>query len=202
MFSVKASMKRFAIVGMLAASTMLTGCASFYVDTATKEVPVAQFKKPAHPKDVQLAFEFQTKGAPNSRATAMLQGQVTDQIVGSGLFALSNQGTQNAMLNISINNVPVDGQNPAAQGFVTGLTFGLVGSAVTDGYICTVSYLPPGQTKPIVTTAKHAVHVTLGNASAPSTAQKSASAEDAVRKMAREIVSNALNDLANAPEFQ
>lgn len=202
MINFRASLKRLAVTGVLAGSALLTGCASFYVDTATKEVPVAQYKKPAAAKPVHVTFEFQNKGAPNSRATAMLQGQVTDQVVGSGMFIAAAPSSDKALLNVTIDNVPIDGQNPAAQGFVTGLTFGLVGSAVTDGYVCTVTYLPPGKTTPITTTARHAVHTTLGNASAPATAAKSANAEDAVRKMTKEIVSNALLALSNSPEFQ
>ncbi len=63
----------------------LTGCASFYVDTATKEIPAAAYKKPAEPHPVQLVFEFQTKGVTNARATEYLSAQVKDQIKGSGL---------------------------------------------------------------------------------------------------------------------
>lgn len=44
----------FFLAGVLA----LTGCASFYVDDNTKDVPVAQMAKPAQPKPVQLLFEF------------------------------------------------------------------------------------------------------------------------------------------------
>ena len=71
----------------LAAATLMTGCASMYVDTATKEVPVASMKKPAQLKPTQVAFEFKTRGAPNAAATKQLSDAVLKQVAESGLFA-------------------------------------------------------------------------------------------------------------------
>jgi len=157
-------------------------------------------KKVAQPKPVQLVFEFQTKGAPNARATDLLKEAVIKQVKESGLFSSIEAAPTEAMLNITLNNVPLT-EDAASKGFVTGLTFGLAGSAVTDGYICTVTYLPAGQAKPIVKTAKHAIHTTLGNANPPAGAQKSTNVEEAVRTMAQEVLSNALKDLSFDESF-
>ncbi|KHK57380.1 hypothetical protein PI87_08905 [Ralstonia sp. A12] len=186
----------------LTGAALLTGCTSFYVDTATKEVPVSEMKKIADPKPVQLVFEFQTKGAPNARATTLLKDTVAKEVVDAGLFSkVATDPTPNVgLLNVTLNNVPLT-DNAAAKGFVTGLTFGLAGSAVTDGYICTVSYLPPGQATPIVKTARHAIHATIGNANPPAGAQKSASVLDAIQKMTRDVLSNALKDLSYDTAF-
>lgn len=187
---------------LFAASALLAGCASSYVDTATREIPVSAMKKVAQPKPVQLVFEFQTKGAPNPRATEFLKEAVTEQIKASGLFsAVGPQAVEGGtMLNVALNNIPLT-DNAAAQGFVTGLTFGLAGTAVTDGYVCTASYLAPGSQAPLVSTARHAIHTTMGNASAPANAKKSAGVEDAIRTMTREVLSNTLNGLAQNPSF-
>ena len=181
----------------------LAGCASTYVDTAIKEVPASSMKKPAQPQPVQLVFEFQSKGAPNTRATAVLKEDVVKQVTNSGLFAkVANDPTPGiGLLSVTLNNVPLT-DNPGAQGFVTGLTFGLAGSAVSDGYICTVTYLPAGQTKPLVKTARHAIHTTLGNANPPAGAIKAENQLAAVHTMTRDIVSNALKDLSDDPAFQ
>jgi hypothetical protein len=191
-------------IAALSASTLLTGCASFYVDTAIKDVPVADMKKVAHPKPVQLTFEFATKGAPNARATTFLKDSVTEQVKASGLFSTveSAPATDLGVLNVKLDNVPIT-TDAVAQGFVTGLTFGLAGSAVTDGYICTVQYLPAGAAADqiITTTARHAIHTTLGNASAPATAKPTANMEAAVKTMTHEVLSNALRDLAANPAF-
>lgn len=183
----------------VAASTLMTGCASLYVDTATKEVPVSEMKKPAQLKPTQVVFEFQTKGAPNATATNMLKDQVIAHVAESGLFAPA-AASGSAMLTISINNIPLT-DDAASKGFVTGLTFGLAGSAVTDGYVCTVSYLAPGQAAPVVKTARHAIHATVGNASPPPGAGKPVDGATAAKTMARDIVSNALRDLALDPAF-
>lgn len=193
--------KRLSCVAMLAGATLLTGCATPYVDTATREVPVADYKKPAQPKLVKLNFEFQTKGVPNGRATEFLKSQVNEQLLSSGLFTAAPADANADLVNVTLNNVPVDGQNPAMKGFVTGLTFGLAGSAVTDGYVCTINYLPAGSSTAVTGTARHAIHTTVGNATPPQNAEKSPSMEAAVRKMTRDVVSSALLDLSNAPGF-
>jgi hypothetical protein len=183
----------------------LSGCASFYIDPATKDVAPSEFKHVDQPKPTQFVFEFQTKGAPNARATEKLKQQVTDEVKSSGLFAsiVDQPGADTGMLQITLNNVPITSKDEAlAKGFATGLTFGLIGSSVTDGYICTVSYLPPGGQKPmIIKTAHHAIHTTLGAASAPEGTIKADSLMDAANTMTRQIVANALRDLSQDAAF-
>ncbi|MFB9241433.1 hypothetical protein IV454_07455 [Massilia antarctica] len=186
---------------LLAGSALLTGCVSpMYLDTATKEVPVADMKKVANPKPVQLNFEFLTRGAPAAAVTNFLKDAVTTQVAESGLFAPAGSGTPAGILMISLNNVKI-GDDPTGKAFVTGMTFGLAGTAVTDGYECTVSYLPAGQGKPIVKMARHAIHVTIGNASPPATAGKPMEHELAIKTMTHEVLSNALRDLSLDPAF-
>lgn len=195
------TLRRAAVATMMAGSALLTGCASFYVDTATRDVPVAQFKKVANPKPVALSFEFQSRGAPNARATDFLRAQVQEQVAGSGLFSAINGGSDSARLNVELNNVPKEGDNAMAKGFVTGLTFGVAGNVVTDLYECKVTYLPPGQGAPLVTTARHAIHTSLGATGEPANAVKSANMEDAIRTMTRQVVANALKDLSQQATF-
>jgi hypothetical protein len=193
------ALRAFLIMGAVAASAFMTGCASMYVDTATKEVPVSEMKKPVQVKPTQVVFEFQTKGAPNAAGTNLLKEGVIAQIAETGLFAPATAGGS-AMLTITINNVPLT-DDVASKGFVTGLTFGLAGSAITDGYICTVSYLAAGQSAPIVKTARHAIHATLGNANPPPGAGKPVDGVTAAKTMARDVISVALRDLSLDPTF-
>jgi hypothetical protein len=193
------AMRFFIIAGALATSSLMTGCASMYVDTATKEVPVANFKKPAQLKPTQVVFEFKTRGAPNAAATKQLSDAVLKQVAESGLFAPAS-ATGSAMLNVSLDNIKL-GDDPTSKAFVTGLTFGLAGTAVTDGYVCTVTYLAPGQSAPVVKKATHAIHATIGNASAPAGAGAKVDMTTAINTMTRDIVSNALRDLALDPAF-
>ncbi len=196
------AMRALVLGGAMAAASMLTGCVSMnaYVDTGMKEVAAADIKKPAQPKPAQVVFEFQNQGAPNAAGTKLLKDVVLAEVAESGLVAASEGGPGAGLLTVSINNVPVT-KDAGASGFVTGMTLGLAGSSVTDGYVCTVSYLPLGQAAPIVKTARHAIHTTIGNASGPVGAVKSENMEAAVKTMTRAIVSNALRDLSLDPSF-
>lgn len=200
--SFSAGLRSFSLFLLITASALLTGCANFYLDPATKDVPAAEMPKIAQPKPVKLNFEFQTRGAPNSRATDYLQTAVTDQIKASGLFSNLDAAPGGAILDVKLNNIPLNDDSPAAKGFVTGFTFGLVGSTVVDGYECKITYLAPGQATPIVKVTRHALHTTLGAASPPPGTVRAENANDAVMKLTHAIISNALRDLAKDPGFQ
>lgn len=191
---------KLAAIGLSALA--LSGCATFYVDTATKEIPVEAYKKPASAKPVQVVFEFQTKDVANAAATKFLSPQVMEQIKGSGLFSEVKETpvTDGALLSVVLNNVPLS-DDAFSKGFVTGLTFGLAGSQVSDGYICTMKYLPAPQAAPIIKTARHAIHTVIGAKEGPANGTKMESAEMAVKTMTRQIVSTALNDLSHDPAF-
>lgn len=187
----------------LASLVALTGCASMYVDGATNEVPATEFRKtdPAHP--VQVLFEFQTKGVANATATNFLKPRLLAQIKDSGVFSeVSEAPSANAaLLSIQLNNVPMQ-DDAFSKGFVTGLTFGLAGSQVSDGYVCTATYTPAGSGTPIVKQARHAIHTTVGAAAAPGNATKADNAEAAVTLMMRQVVSNVLNDVTRDGAFK
>lgn len=187
----------------IAASLLVSGCASHYVDTGLKDVPLAKIKKVDNPQPVQLLFEFQTKGATNSTATNQLKTQLTEIVKKSGYFSKVEAGpvSNGAILSIVINNVPLT-DDAASQGFVTGLTFGLAGSTVTDGYVCKLDYVASGGTEKVSKTVRHAIHTTLGSAGAPSNAGKPVPMQEAVETMLRQIVSNGLNDVASDPSFK
>lgn len=195
--------RKFLFASIVGAVLLTTGCATHYVDTALKDVPAEKMRKVEQPKPVQLLFEFQTKGGANPAATKHVKPQLVESIKKTGLFSeISDAPVANgAVLSIVINNVPLT-DNAASQGFVTGLTFGLAGSAVTDGYICTVDYLADAKAPKISRTVRHAIHTTLGNANAPANAAKSATMQEALDTMIRQIVTNGVNDVANDPSFK
>ncbi|MFZ2268852.1 MAG: hypothetical protein WAV95_14855 [Azonexus sp.] len=188
---------------MMCLVAILSGCATHYVDTATTDVPLSTYKKVDQPKAVQVVFEFQTKGVPNSRATGFFKTQVVDQVKASGLFSSVEEkpvpgGTT---LGITVNNVPLT-DDAFGKGFVTGLTFGLAGSQVTDGYICTLDYSSDVQGSNVTKTARHAIHTVMGAKGAPNNAEPAKNIEEAVRTMARQIVGTALRDLSLDPAFK
>lgn len=205
MHNIKKTFSVKKLLQLLLASSMLllSGCASFYLDTATPELSAAQFKQPQNLQSVQLLFEFQTKGVFNASATEFLKAQVLKQVQESGLFSEVTEGvsSSNRTLTIALNNVPVD-DDAFAKGFATGFTFGLVGSQVTDGYVCN-AYLLDNETgsAQLSVNARHALHTTLGSKGAPKNAVKMKNIDEAVRNMTTQIISHILNDLSKHENF-
>ena len=124
-------------------------------------------------------------------------------VTSAGLFSKVGDAPapDSGLLSVTINNVALT-DDAYRKGFMTGLTFGLAGSTVTDGYLCTVSYVAPGTTTPVVKTSKHAIHTALGSAGAPPNGIKANGIEDAVRTMVRQILAKALSELSNDPAFK
>lgn len=193
----------FRIALIVLVSSFATACVNMYVDNGTKEISTSQFKKPVSTSDTQLIFEFRTKGAKNDRATNLLNEQIVEQVKSSGLFSNVSVAPvpSGAILSIVLDNIPLT-DDAASKGFLTGFTFGLAGSQVSDGYVCTAKYLPPANGKSISTEAKHVIHTTIGNASTPVNATKAESIIIAVRTMTRQIVSNVLNNLSLDNDFK
>lgn len=187
----------FLALGLMAATGAV---AASYVDNALSDLTPEQLVKVSQPKPVQLLFEFQTKGATNQRATTQIKAWVVDTAQKSGLFSAVGDTPTDGLLTITINNLaPPAGT--ASQGFVTGLTFGLKGTTVTDHYDCVIEYTPaPGGPK-ISRTVHHAIHTTIGATSPPENGVKAKNIAAAVETMVRQVVSNGLNDLGADPAF-
>jgi hypothetical protein len=180
--------------------------AAAYLDAALGDVKPADKVVVAHPQPVQLLFQFETKGAPNARATKFLKDHVVQTVKDSGLFSeVGDAPTANgAVLSVIINDSPSqdDMSAAASKGFVTGLTFFVAGSTVREPYLCTVEYLPGAGAAKITRSATHAVYIQLGLInSPPDGAIKIGSTTDAVFAMERQIVSNPLNAIAADPGF-
>ncbi len=195
--------RRTALGLFLTTTVLLGGCASAYLDGSTKEIPTAQFKKPASPAPVQVLFDFQTKGVANAQATALLRDRVIAQVKASGLFsdASANATPNGAVLSITVNNVPLT-DDAFSKGFVTGLTFGLAGSQVSDGYVCTATYRASNDAAPLTKQARHAIHTTMGAAATPGNATKMPDHKEAAFQMTSQVVSNLLNDLSHDANFK
>lgn len=181
--------------------------AAVYVDAGTTDLKPEDKVVVAHPQPVQLLFEFQTKGAPNARATKFLKSHVVDTVKASGLFSdVSDAATANgAIVSVVINNVinPEELRAAEGKGFVTGATFFVAGSNVRDSYICTIDYVAGPHSAKITRTAHHAVITQMGLINSPPVgAVKIGSMNDAVFTMARQIVANPLNAIAGDPGFQ
>lgn len=203
MLALKDRLRHVALGMFLAATALLGGCASAYLDSSTKEIPSAQFKKPASPAPVQLLFDFQTKGVANAQVTALLRERVTAQVKASGLFSEVGPSAvpDGAMLSITLNNVPMS-DDAFTKGFLTGLTLGLAGTQVGDGYVCTATYRGANGAPPVVKQARHAIYTTIGATGGPSNAVKMPDHKEAAFQMTTQVISNVLNDLSQDANFK
>jgi len=189
-------------ISLVLVAFLSTGCATMYVDNGLKSVSKSDFMAPPEPHPVQLLFTFQTKGAANARATKQLSEQVTKTVTESGLF--SSVSTEpvagGAMISVRINNVPIT-EDAFSKGFATGLTFGLAGNQVTDGYVCTINYQSVAGGPMLETKVRHAIHTTIGAKKAPENGVKAKSILEAVNTMTSQVVGNGLKELSNDPRF-
>ncbi|WP_157376333.1 hypothetical protein [Burkholderia ubonensis] len=190
------------VAGTFCLALSLSACMSMhsYVDSSLGEPHYSDLKKPASPQPVQLLVEFQTKGVPNARATEAFKPRVYEQVSQSGLFSQVSYEpvASGRKLSITINNLPQT-ENASAQGFGTGLTFGLVGTMVTDGYVCTATYAAPGHDA-VTKVVKHAIYTTIGNASGPE-GLKSMTLQDASSMMIRQIVAKSLEEIDQSADL-
>lgn len=191
-------------LALLTCALALTGCltANSYVDPTLPHVAKADIVAPATPRPVQVAFEFRTKGSANAAATAELQPRVVAVAAESGLFSAVSRdaaGSGAGLLTVVIDNVPLEGENAAAEGFGTGLTFGAVGTMVTDRYIGTVTYSRGGETTSVNVT--HALHTTIGNKAGPQGLTAMTPVE-AVHQVIDQIIWNGLDQLADKRAFE
>lgn len=186
----------------LVACVAMTGCLStkMYVDPALPVIDKADLAESGNAGPVQVLFEFRTKGNANPKATAEIRPRVIAVTSESGIFnsvtssALQESGGQ---LKVVIDNIVLT-DNAAAKGFGTGLTLGLAGSLVTDGYVCTAAYTRNGKTTE--TTAKHAIHTTVGNHKGPE-GLVAMEPQAAIHQVMDQLVWNALKQLSDQGAF-
>lgn len=186
------------VLAMLVA-TPLAGClsAKSYVDPALPAVEKRDLVAAHDRAPVQLLFEFQTKGAPNAAVTKAMTPRVFDVAKASDLFSqVSADSVSNGRkLLITINNV-ADTGGAAGKAFGTGATFGLVGTMVTDGYLCDAQLLTPGK-PPVAFSYRHAIHTTIGNKEGPPNLV-AYEMQDAAYKVIDQLVWSALRDMSRS----
>jgi hypothetical protein len=189
-------------VAFLLLPIALSACISpkSFVDPALGEIKTSDFAKPAKQESVQLLVEFQTKGSPNARATEMLRPKVLEQVSQSGLFnqVSYEPAASKRTLSFVINNVALT-DSVAAKGFGVGLTFGLVGTMVSDGYVCKVILTEPGKPQ-IAREVKHALHTTIGNKEGPPGLSAMAPV-DAANIVIRQMIAASLKQVSDDPGF-
>lgn len=139
----------------------LSGCISVksYVDPKYGDISFTNVSF-AQETSFNLTTEFTMKGNVNKRGSKEF-AKVAEKIFSKAGIMNTPEGT---VLKITCNNLGDIGQ-ATAKGFATGLTFGLAGTTVTDGYEFVFEL--KNDSDSTVKTYKHALHSTIGNAGAP-----------------------------------
>ena len=151
---------------LLASALALGGCISLksYVDPTYAKSGYEDLIKPAQATALKVTVEFSRNGTRLPRADDELRGHVERVLRGSGLVAPSDTSANGEIL-VAVDNVGDVGK-AAAKGFGTGLTFGLAGSTVEDGYVMTVTLSTSGKTL-TKSGYKHVLISTIGNQKGP-----------------------------------
>lgn len=185
----------------LLSAGILTGCANFYVSNKLEHVEHEKISKPATPQPVQLFFQFETEDELNLVVTNSLYTKVQEEVVQSGLFSevKSIGDKETPALQISINNFALN--SAKARGFLVGVTFGVAGSTVGDGFMCKLKYVKRGDTAPVEAATQHAIFTSLGLIHGRPVAKQVSTAAIAEDLMTRQCVKKLLLDLAKTPEF-
>ena len=185
---------------LVSASLLLSGCLApkMYVDRTLPPASKADLAAIAAPQPVQFLYEFQTRNSANARATESTRERALNVVKDSELFsAVSGEPQANQRrLTVVINNVPIT-QDAAAKGVGVGLTFGLVGTVVTDGYECKAVLSIPGA-EPMTLQYKHAIHTSIGNTAPPPGLTPEPSPQDAVTKLINQLMWSIMRDLSKS----
>jgi len=171
----------------------LTGCISpkSYVDPSYTKTRYEDISRPAMPRALKVDIEFRRNGSRLPQGDDLTRAQVERVLRASGLVVPSQSADGGEIL-VTLNNLG-DLRDAAATGFATGLTFGLAGSLVTDGYEMSVKLSINGTTV-TKTGYKHAIHTTIGNRSGPAGLTPTTTAE-AFATVVEQMLLNALGDL-------
>lgn len=165
----------------------VTACVSprSYVDPQFAKASYSDIKPVASRYDVNLSTEFQRNGQPLPQVDAEIRNLV-EQALRATAVVVPTTAPSGTKMHVVVNNIGNRGA-AAAKGIGTGLTFGAIGSTVTDSYEIRIAFQSGAAT--VDETFSHAIHTTIGNASAPVDAPPTSTAE-AVRKMIQDVILN------------
>jgi len=184
---------------LVVTSLMLAGCISpkSFLDPSFPKVAYEDLNKTSEPLRIKLVVEFQRNGQPYPKADTTLRDNAERILRASGVIVPAADAGQGEV-KIVVNNI-ADLGSASAKGFGTGLTFGLVGSTVTDAYELSIFITFNGKT--ISRTAvKHAIHTAIGNTSAPPNLE-AVPVNVAFERVLEQMLLRALQDMQQSGEL-
>lgn len=188
----------FRVLFILFVFVILNGCIApkSFIDPKFPQVSTADLKKPSQPHKLKLEVLFKRNGEPFPRADKTLRDNAQRILNSSGLILTDDQA--NGTVKVVMNNI-ADLAEARKKGFGTGLTFGLVGTTVTDAYELDLSITMNGKTISR-TGIKHAFHTAIGNTKIPENLPIIKPAE-AFSKVLEQMLLHALKDMQEKGEL-
>ena len=177
----------------------LAGCMSpkSFVDPTYPKVSYGDVKKRPAALRLKLIVEFQRNGEHVPKVDSTLRDNTERVLRASGVIVpVSDEGE--GTIKIVMNNI-ADMGAAAAKGFGTGLTFGLVGTTVTDSYEMTISITANGKTIERIA-IKHALHTAIGNTTVPE-GLETMPPNLAFERVLEQVILRALRDMQGAGEL-
>jgi hypothetical protein len=173
----------------------LQGCFALhasYVDPQFHHASYGDLQRSPAPYVMAVEVQFERNGQLKPAAVAEVRSDIERTLRSSGIVVpYEGRGAADGQITVTLNNV-TNMTADMAKGFGTGLTWGLVGSTVTDGYIMTCTL-----TQADATTGgeyKHAILTTQGIKGAPDGMTK-VSLPAAVNQVIDDMVLNFLADM-------
>ena len=184
---------------LLALVVTLSGCIAprTIVDPTYGNTKYEDISRPSAPKKLFVSAEFQRNGEHYPKADASLKDIVERVLRASGVVSPANDAVSGE-INVVVNNFG-DRGSAAAKGFATGLTFGLVGTTVTDYYEMKVVIYMDGK---VITKdgIKHALHTKIGMGSTPEGVEV-LPVQTAFERAIEQMLLNAIRELQQSGEL-
>ena len=126
--------RRIALTGLLSSAAALAGCFTpqAYLDPAAPMLSYDELPKPAKPLKLTLKSQFERNGQALPAADPPLRATTLKVLRESGVVEPVESEAEGE-IDVKVNNI-VDMGEAVGKGFGTSLTFGLVGSTVTERY--------------------------------------------------------------------
>lgn len=192
-------MRFSSVVAVSIACAALAGCISpkSVVDPTFPKLSYEDVKKRSEPLKLKLQVEFQRNGKHYPGADATLRDNAERVLRSSGVVtpvAAQEEGE----MKLVVNNIADTGA-AASKGFGTGLTFGLVGTTVTDAYEMSLAITANGKTI-TRTEIKHAIHTSIGNTTIPEGLEV-VTPNDAFGRVVEQMLLRSLKDIQDSGEL-
>ena len=179
---------------------IFSGCThlrAYYPVSDYPVISIADLKPNRNPVSVEVSFEFQSNGKFASNITEKYRPFVLHVFRESGLFSsVKSSGTPSQVqVEIVMNNAVDSLAGAYAAGMFSGLTFGAVGTKITDPYIFTAKFRnPAGET--VTKEYKYGITSTSGliHGGVKGVEPKN-STEDAFRAVLEQFIFSWLKDL-------